>query len=210
MFGSKPLSVPESKDCLPGRDSPLEISGIHALSGRNFIPPYDANYQTLRVAMGCFWGVERLFWQLPGIYVTAVGYAGGSTPNPTYEEACSGYTGHTEVVQLVFDPSVIDLSEILHVFWENHDPTQGMRQGNDRGTQYRSALYLENESQLEMALASKQSFQEQLSKAGMGEITTEIRIESVFFFAEEYHQQYLHKNPGGYCNLRGTGVNCVA
>ena len=210
MFGSKPLSVPESKDCLPGRDSPLEISGIHALSGRNFIPPYDANYQTLRVAMGCFWGVERLFWQLEGIYVTAVGYAGGSTPNPTYEEACSGYTGHTEVVQLVFDPSVIDLSEILHVFWENHDPTQGMRQGNDRGTQYRSALYLENESQLEMALASKQSFQEQLSKAGMGEITTEIRIESVFFFAEEYHQQYLHKNPGGYCNLRGTGVNCVA
>ena len=210
MFGSKPLSVPESKDCLPGRDSPLEISGIHALSGRNFIPPYDANYQTLRVAMGCFWGVERLFWQLPGIYVTAVGYAGGSTPNPTYEEACSGYTGHTEVVQLVFDPSVIDLSEILHVFWENHDPTQGMRQGNDRGTQYRSALYLENESQLEMALASKQSFQEQLSKAGMGEITTEIRIESVFFFAEEYHQQYLHKNPGGYCNLSGTGVNCVA
>lgn len=210
MFGSKPLSVPESKDCLPGRDSPLEISGIHALSGRNFIPPYDANYQTLRVAMGCFWGVERLFWQLPGIYVTAVGYAGGSTPNPTYEEACSGYTGHTEVVQLVFDPSVIDLSEILRVFWENHDPTQGMRQGNDRGTQYRSALYLENESQLEMALASKQSFQEQLSKAGMGEITTEIRIESVFFFAEEYHQQYLHKNPGGYCNLRGTGVNCVA
>ena len=160
--------------------------------------------------MGCFWGVERLFWQLPGIYVTAVGYAGGSTPNPTYEEACSGYTGHTEVVQLVFDPSVIDLSEILRVFWENHDPTQGMRQGNDRGTQYRSALYLENESQLEMALASKQSFQEQLSKAGMGEITTEIRIESVFFFAEEYHQQYLHKNPGGYCNLRGTGVNCVA
>ena len=210
MFGSKPLSVPESKDCLPGRDSPLEISGIHALSGRNFIPPYDANYQTLRVAMGCFWGVERLFWQLPGIYVTAVGYAGGSTPNPTYEEACSGYTGHTEVVQLVFDPSVIDLSEILRVFWENHDPTQGMRQGNDRGTQYRSALYLENESQLEMALASKQSFQEQLSKAGMGEITTEIRIESVFFFAEECHQQYLHKNPGGYCNLRGTGVNCVA
>ena len=210
MFGSKPLSVPESKDCLPGRDSPLEISGIHALSGRNFIPPYDANYQTLRVAMGCFWGVERLFWQLEGIYVTAVGYAGGSTPNPTYEEACSGYTGHTEVVQLVFDPSVIDLSEILRVFWENHDPTQGMRQGNDRGTQYRSALYLENESQLEMALASKQSFQEQLSKAGMGEITTEIRIESVFFFAEEYHQQYLHKNPGGYCNLRGTGVNCVA
>lgn len=210
MFGSKPLSVPESKDCLPGRDSPLEISGIHALSGRNFIPPYDANYQTLRVAMGCFWGVERLFWQLPGIYVTAVGYAGGSTPNPTYEEACSGYTGHTEVVQLVFDPNVIDLSEILRVFWENHDPTQGMRQGNDRGTQYRSALYLENESQLEMALASKQSFQEQLSKAGMGEITTEIRIESVFFFAEEYHQQYLHKNPGGYCNLRGTGVNCVA
>ena len=210
MFGSKPLSVPESKDCLPGRDSPLEISGIHALSGRNFIPPYGANYQTLRVAMGCFWGVERLFWQLPGIYVTAVGYAGGSTPNPTYEEACSGYTGHTEVVQLVFDPSVIDLSEILRVFWENHDPTQGMRQGNDRGTQYRSALYLENESQLEMALASKQSFQEQLSKAGMGEITTEIRIESVFFFAEEYHQQYLHKNPGGYCNLRGTGVNCVA
>ena len=210
MFGSKPLSVPESKDCLPGRDSPLEISGIHALSGRNFIPPYDANYQTLRVAMGCFWGVERLFWQLPGIYVTAVGYAGGSTPNPTYEEACSGYTGHTEVVQLVFDPNVIDLSEILRVFWENHDPTQGMRQGNDRGTQYRSAIYLENESQLEMALASKQSFQEQLSKAGMGEITTEIRIESVFFFAEEYHQQYLHKNPGGYCNLRGTGVNCVA
>ena len=210
MFGSKPLSVPESKDCLPGRDSPLEISGIHALSGRNFIPPYDANYQTLRVAMGCFWGVERLFWQLPGIYVTAVGYAGGSTPNPTYEEACSGYTGHTEVVQLVFDPNVIDLSEILRVFWENHDPTQGMRQGNDRGTQYRSALYLENESQLEMALASKQSFQEQLSKAGMGEITTEIRIESVFFFAEEYHQQYLHKNPGGYCNLSGTGVNCVA
>ena len=210
MFGSKPLSVPESKDCLPGRDSPLEISGIHALSGRNFIPPYDANYQTLRVAMGCFWGVERLFWQLPGIYVTAVGYAGGSTPNPTYEEACSGYTGHTEVVQLVFDPNVIDLAEILRVFWENHDPTQGMRQGNDRGTQYRSALYLESESQLEMALASKQSFQEQLSKAGMGEITTEIRIESVFFFAEEYHQQYLHKNPGGYCNLRGTGVNCVA
>ena len=210
MFGSKPLSVPESKDCLPGRDSPLEISGIHALSGRSFIPPYDASYQTLRVAMGCFWGVERLFWQLEGIYVTAVGYAGGLTPNPTYEEACSGYTGHTEVVQLVFDPNVIDLSEILRVFWENHDPTQGMRQGNDRGTQYRSALYLENESQLEMAMTSKQAFQEQLNKAGMGEITTEIRMEPVFFFAEEYHQQYLHKNPGGYCNLRGTGVSCLA
>ena len=210
MFGSKPLSVPESKDCLPGRDSPLEISGIHALSGRNFIPPYDANYQTLRVAMGCFWGVERLFWQLPGIYVTAVGYAGGSTPNPTYEEACSGYTGHTEVVKVVYIPEQISLNELLKVFWESHDPTQGMRQGNDSGTQYRSAIFLEHaEPNAEQMIENSQfSYQQALNASGGGPITTEIKSGQTFYYAELYHQQYLSKNPNGYCGLRGTGVVC--
>jgi peptide-methionine (S)-S-oxide reductase len=209
MLFSKPIEVPSAEIALAGRDTPVQLSGKHALNGRSMLPPYPEGYKTLRVAMGCFWGVERLFWQLKGVWVTAAGYAGGSTPNPSYEETCGGHTGHTEVVQLVYNSDQISTSKILETFWENHDPTQGMRQGNDKGTQYRSALYLDDADQLELALVSKQDYQEQLSKAGMGLITTEIRTEPVFYFAEEYHQQYLYKNPGGYCNLRGTGVHCV-
>lgn len=209
MLFSKPTDVPSTEAALPGRDIPIQISGKYALNGHSMLPPYPDGLKALRVGMGCFWGVERLFWQLEGVWVTAAGYAGGSTPNPSYEETCGGQTGHTEIVQLVYNPDQISISKILDTFWENHDPTQGMRQGNDKGTQYRSALYLDDSEQLELALASKDDYQEQLSGAGMGLITTEIRTEPVFYFAEEYHQQYLYKNPGGYCNLRGTGVHCV-
>lgn len=210
MFSHKPSEVVSPESCLRGRAEALPISGVHTVNGRSFIPPYPAGFESIRVGMGCFWGVERLFWQLEGIWVTGVGYAGGTTENPTYEEVCSGYTGHTEIVQLVYSKENMKLERILKVFWEEHDPTQGMRQGNDRGTQYRSALYLDTAEQLETAILSRDKYQAELTKSGMGQITTEIRQEPSFYFAEEYHQQYLHKNPGGYCNLRGTGVACAS
>ncbi len=209
MFFSKPVDVPSTEACLPGREIPVQISGKHTVNGHSMLPPYENNLKTLRIGMGCFWGVERLFWQLEGVWVTAAGYAGGTTPNPSYQETCGGHTGHTEIVQVVYNPDQVSTSKILETFWENHDPTQGMRQGNDKGTQYRSALYVDDAEQLELALASKEAYQAQLGKSGMDLITTEIRIEPTFYFAEEYHQQYLAKNPGGYCNLRGTGVHCV-
>jgi peptide-methionine (S)-S-oxide reductase len=193
---------------LPGRDTPLSVSGMHAVTGRAMLPPFPEGHERLVLGLGCFWGAERLFWQLPGVYVTAVGYAGGLTPNPTYEETCSGLTGHAEVVQVVYDPAVIDLETLLRVFWEAHDPTQGMRQGNDVGSQYRSALYTTGDAQLATAERSRDRYQAALTQAGKGQITTEIAPLRAFYLAEEYHQQYLHKNPGGYCGLKGTGVSC--
>lgn len=209
MFRSKPLEMIPAQRCLPGRDQALFISGRHAVTGRAMLPPYDSAYETVRLGMGCFWGAERLLWQLPGVWVTAAAYAGGTTPNPTYEETCSGYTGHTEVVQVVYDPDQLPLADLLKVFWQAHDPTQGMRQGNDRGTQYRSAILVDSPTQLQIAVASQDAYQAELQKRGFGAITTETRVEPQFYFAEEYHQQYLHKNPAGYCGLRGTGVACV-
>ena len=178
------------KDALPGRSTPIKVTEPHFVNGHQLTPPYSDEFEKAMFGMGCFWGAERLFWKLSGVYVTAVGYAAGYTPNPTYEEVCSGMTGHNEVVLVVFDPESIDFQEILRVFWEGHDPTQGMRQGNDVGTQYRSGIYLEDETRLELALASRDYFQQQLGLAGFGEITTEILINQSFFYAEHYHQQY--------------------
>lgn len=193
---------------LPGRDSPLAVSGIHAVNGHSMLPPFPDGHEVIVLGLGCFWGAERLFWQLPGVHVTAVGYAGGITPNPTYEETCSGMTGHTEAVRVVFDPARIDVETLLRTFWEAHDPTQGMRQGNDVGSQYRSAIYTTGDAQHAAAQRSRDIYQYSLSQAGQGNITTEIAALTGFFLAEEYHQQYLHKNPGGYCGLKGTGVSC--
>jgi peptide-methionine (S)-S-oxide reductase len=195
------------EQALPGRDTPMRVPATHfALSGP--LHPEDPRLEQAVFGMGCFWGAEKRFWGLPGVKSTAVGYAGGFTPNPTYEEVCTGLTGHAEVVRIWFDPSAVSYSALLKVFWENHDPTQGMRQGNDIGTQYRSAVYWLGESQRAAAEESKGLFQERLQNAGFGEITTEIREAPPFYFAEEYHQQYLAKNPAGYCGLGGTGVSC--
>jgi peptide-methionine (S)-S-oxide reductase len=191
-----------------GRDTPLPISGIHAVNGESMLPPYPEGLSEIVLGMGCFWGAERLFWEMPGVHVTAVGYAGGMAPNPTYEETCTGRTGHAEVVRVIHDPEVVDLETLLQAFWEAHDPTQGNRQGNDIGPQYRSAIFTRDESQRERALRSRERYQEALTRAGGGAITTEIAPLDAFYFAEEYHQQYLHRNPGGYCNLRGTGISC--
>lgn len=193
---------------LPGRDTPLPISGVHAVNGRPMLPPFPEGHEVIVLGMGCFWGAERLFWELPGVYVTAVGYAGGVTPNPTYEETCSGLTGHAEVVRVVFDPGELDLTTLLRVFWEAHDPTQGMRQGNDVGSQYRSAIYTTSDAQQDAAERSRDAYQRALERTGRGRITTEIARLAAFYPAEEYHQQYLHKNPLGYCGLKGTGVSC--
>lgn len=193
---------------LPGRDTPLSISGIHHVNGASMCPPFPEGSEDIVLGLGCFWGAERLFWELPGVLVTAVGYAGGYTPNPTYEETCSGWTGHTEVVRVVYDPAVISLQSLLRVFWEAHDPTQGMRQGNDIGTQYRSAIYATSESQRQAAEQSREQYQHALKDAGGGEITTELAPLEAFYYAEEYHQQYLAKNPNGYCGLKGIGVSC--
>ncbi len=198
----------DPSQALPGRDTPLHISGIHAVNGRSMLPPFPEGHEVVVLGLGCFWGAERLFWQLPGVHVTAVGYAGGVTPNPTYEETCTGRTGHAEVVQVVFDPQERDLESLLRVFWEAHDPTQGMRQGNDMGSQYRSAIYTTHEAQLGAAKRSRDIYQHALAQAGRSKITTEVAPLTHFYLAEEYHQQYLHKNPGGYCGLRGTGVSC--
>ena len=199
-------ALPSAEQALPGRDSAVQVPAHHAVNSHPLQPPFPAGLQQAVFAMGCFWGAERRFWQQPGVYSTAVGYAGGHTPNPTYEEVCSGLTGHTEVVLVVFDPQVTDYAALLKVFWEAHNPTQGMRQGNDIGTQYRSAIYCMDEAQLQAALASQAQFQLALEKAGFGAITTEIAAAPPFYYAEAYHQQYLAKNPGGYCGLGGTGV----
>ncbi len=193
---------------LPGRESEMPVPDHHAVLGTPLKPPFPEGMEVAVVGMGCFWGAERVFWQAPGVHTTAVGYAGGFTPNPTYEEVCSGRTGHTEAVLVVFDPAKTSYEEILRLFWENHDPTQGMRQGNDVGTQYRSAIYWTSERQRELAEASRSAYAERLRRAGYPEITTEIAEAGPFYYAEDYHQQYLHKNPWGYCGLGGTGVSC--
>ena len=192
------------EEALPGRNTPIPTATHHFVSGRPLKGPYPAGTEICHFGMGCFWGAERLFWQVPGVWVTAVGYQGGYTPNPTYEEVCSGRTGHAETVMVVYEPDKVALADLLRLFWESHDPTQGMRQGNDIGTQYRSAIYTTTPGQLEEALRSKEAYGRALAERGMGPITTEIREAPPFYFAEEYHQQYLAKNPGGYCGLRGT------
>ena len=195
-----------AEDALPGRDQAIPIVHNHYVTGRSIQSPFADNLQQAVFAMGCFWGAERRFWQQKGVVSSAVGYAGGFTPNPTYDEVCSGLTGHTEVVLVVYDPKVISFQALLKVFWESHDPTQGMRQGNDRGTQYRSAIYCTDQNQLDQALASAESVQNLLQERGYGEITSEICQAPSFYYAEDYHQQYLAKNPNGYCGLRGTGI----
>jgi peptide-methionine (S)-S-oxide reductase len=196
------------EDALPGRDEAMTVPDRHEVLGTPLTPPFPEGLEQAVFGLGCFWGAERVFWRAPGVYTTAVGYAGGYTPNPTYEEVCSGRTGHTEAVLVVFDPKVTSYDELLRLFWENHDPTQGMRQGNDVGTQYRSAIYWTTEEQYEVAEASRQMFQRELEKSGYGEISTEIAQAGPFYYAEPYHQQYLAKNPNGYCGLGGTGVAC--
>lgn len=200
------LRLPSAAEALPGRAEPIATSSTHAVLNTPIKPPFPTGLQQIIFGMGCFWGAERLFWQLEGVYTTAVGYTAGLTPNPTYEEACSGLTGHNEVVLVVFDPDQLPLDELLRVFWESHDPTQGMRQGNDQGTQYRSGIYTSDPHQRVQAEVSKARFADALQAAGMGPITTEIAQATEFYYAEDYHQQYLHKNPGGYCGIAGTGI----
>lgn len=199
-------ALPTADQALPGRAEPLPVADTHYLNGNPIKAPFPAGLQQAVFGLGCFWGAERRFWQQPGVFSTAVGYAGGLTPNPTYEEVCSGLTGHTEVVLVVFDPQQTSFEALLKVFWEAHNPTQGMRQGNDKGTQYRSAIYCQGDAQLNAAKASQARLQAELDKAAMGSITTEIAEASTFYYAETYHQQYLAKNPNGYCGLGGTGV----
>jgi peptide-methionine (S)-S-oxide reductase len=210
LFGKKTLDMPSADAALPGRAAPIPTADAHFASGRLLKGPYPEGLETAFFAMGCFWGVERKFWQIPGVWVTAAGYMHGFTPNPTYEEVCTGHTGHTEAVMVVYDPKSVTYEDLLKVFWENHDPTQGMRQGGDIGTQYRSGLYPVNDAQAAAAAASKQAYQQALSAKGHGAITTEIAAAPEFYFAEDYHQQYLAKNPDGYCGLGGTGVACPA
>ena len=208
LFGDKTKLVAEA-DALEGHPTrPFPVSAVHAVNGGPMFEPFPPGSESAVFAMGCFWGVERIFWNLPGVLSTQVGYAGGYTPNPTYEEVCSGRTGHTEVVRVVYDPRSVSYETLLRTFWEGHDPTQGMRQGNDAGTQYRSAIYTANEAQAAAAEASRALFQERLAAARFGRITTEIAPAGPFWYAEDYHQQYLHKNPGGYCGIGGTGVSC--
>ncbi|MEY4254870.1 MAG: hypothetical protein RLZZ141_97 [Pseudomonadota bacterium] len=208
LFAKKSLDLPTADTALPGRAMAIPTARTHLLTGLPLKGPYGEGLEVAYLAMGCFWGVERVFWQLPGVALTAVGYGAGLTPNPTYEEVCSGRTGHTEVVKVVFDPSVISYEALLKTFWENHDPTQGMRQGNDIGTQYRSGVYPVDEVQAQIAEASRAAYQAALSARGLGRITTEILPAPEFFYAEDYHQQYLAKNPNGYCGISGTGVTC--
>jgi peptide-methionine (S)-S-oxide reductase len=202
------LAIPSPEQALPGRSATMPVPERHFVNGNPIAPPFPAGMELATFGMGCFWGEERKFWQADGVYSTAVGYAGGKTPNPTYEEVCSGLTGHAEVVLVVFDPRVTSYDAMLRIFWESHDPTQGMRQGNDVGTQYRSAIYAHSLAQLEAAERSRDAYQAGLTAAGYGTITTEIREAPEFYYAEEYHQQYLAKNPGGYCGIGGTGVSC--
>ena len=208
LFRDK-AAMPDEADALPGRDTrPFQVPETHFVLGTPLEPPFPEGVETAIFGMGCFWGAERDFWQAPGVYATAAGYAGGYTPNPTYEEVCSGRTGHNEVVLVAYRPSEISFDELLRIFWEGHDPTQGMRQGNDVGTQYRSGIYVTSDAQRQAAEASRDMYQERLSDAGYGEITTEIVDAPEFFYAEDYHQQYLAKNPNGYCGIGGTGVSC--
>ena len=202
------LRLPTPDEALPGRAQRMRVPARHFVLDAPLEPPFPTGLEMAVFGMGCFWGEERKFWTLPGVYTTAVGYAGGSTPNPTYEEVCSGRTGHAEVVLVVFDPAAIPYAQLLKTFWENHDPTQGMRQGNDVGTQYRSAIYCYGDAQQRAAEASRDAYQERLTAAGYGQITTEILPAPEFYYAEDYHQQYLAKNPGGYCGVGGTGVSC--
>ena len=204
------LRMPGADEALPGRDESMPRAGGHFVNGRPIAPPFPDGMTRAIFGMGCFWGAERAFWKLAGVYTTAVGYAGGFTRNPTYREVCSGQTGHTEVVLVVADPAAVPFERLLQVFWESHDPTQGMRQGNDAGTQYRSAIFTADAGQQRIACASRDAYQAQLTPAGFGPITTEIREAPPFYYAEDYHQQYLAKNPGGYCGLGGTGVRCPA
>ena len=200
MFFRKPAPPPAPEDCLPGRDMTMPVPDAHYVNGRPLVGPWPDGMDTLVVGMGCFWGAERFFWQMEGVYSTAVGYAGGTTPNPTYEETCTSMTGHTEAVLIVFDPTVVSVDDLMKVFWENHDPVQFMGQGNDVGSQYRSAVYTNSPEQAVAVAASKDRYQAQLTAGGFGDITTEIAEAGIFYYAEEYHQQYLAKNPGGYCN----------
>jgi peptide-methionine (S)-S-oxide reductase len=208
LFGRSKTRMPTPEEALPGRDRPLAVAERHAVLGAPLAPPYPDGTRIAEFALGCFWGAERDFWRTPGVVSTAVGYEGGYTPNPTYEEVCSGETGHAETVRVVYDPARISYAELLTVFWEAHDPTQGMRQGNDVGTQYRSAIFVRDDEERRAAEASRDAYQRALTRAGHGKITTEIVPAGEFFFAEDYHQQYLHKNPAGYCGLGGTGVAC--
>jgi peptide-methionine (S)-S-oxide reductase len=208
LFTNRKLRLPSKEEVLPGRATPMPVAARHVVLGTPMAPPFPAGLEQATFGLGCFWGAERKFWQLEGVYATAVGYAGGHTPNPTYEEVCSGRTGHAEVVRVVFDPRVVGYDALLRVFWESHDPTQGMRQGNDVGTQYRSGIYCYSEAQQRAAETSSASYQRVLTQAGFGVITTEIVTAPEFYYAEDYHQQYLAKNPHGYCGLGGTGVSC--
>ncbi|MEK6664854.1 MAG: peptide-methionine (S)-S-oxide reductase MsrA [candidate division NC10 bacterium] len=207
---SRKLQMPSPQEALPGRAERMAVPAEHVVSGARLEPPFPAGLELAMFGMGCFWGAERKFWETPGVYSTAVGYAGGFTPNPTYEEVCSGRTGHTEVVRVVLDPGKIAYDDLFRIFWENHDPTQGMRQGNDVGTQYRSAVYCYGAAPRRAADASRQAYQQMLTAAGFGPVTTEIREAPEFYYAEDYHQQYLAKNPLGYCGIGGTGVRCPA
>ncbi len=206
-FGREP-TLPDATDALPGRPTAMPVAAAHHVNGHPLTPPFPDGFEQAVFGLGCFWGAERVFWETPGVWTTAVGYAGGFTPNPTYEEVCSGRTGHTEAVLVVFDPSVVSYEQLLRVFWEGHDPTQGMRQGNDVGTQYRSAIYTSDAAQQAAAEASRDAFQPVLTAGHYGDITTEIAPAGTFFYAEDYHQQYLAKNPNGYCGLGGTGMSC--
>ena len=208
IFGFGNVAMVSEQDALPGRSETIRVPAAHEVLGNPLLPPFPDGLEQVVVGMGCFWGAERMFWTQPGVWTTAVGYAGGFTRNPLYEEVCTGRTGHTEVVLAVFDPAVISYAEMLRVFWEGHDPTQGLRQGNDVGSQYRSAIYWADDRQRQIAEASRDMFQQALDAAGAGPITTEIAPAGPFYYAEGYHQQYLHKNPGGYCGLGGTGVSC--
>jgi peptide-methionine (S)-S-oxide reductase len=208
LFSRTKTRIPTPDDALPGRDQPMRVPARHDVLGTPLEPPFPEGLEQMIVGMGCFWGAEKIFWQAPGVFTTAVGYAGGHTPNPTYDEVCSARTGHNEVVLVVFDPALTSYEAMLKLFWEGHDPTQGMRQGNDVGTQYRSGIYVFSDAQRAAAEASRDAYQERLTAAGLGEITTEIVDAPPFYYAEDYHQQYLSKVPNGYCGLGGTGVSC--
>jgi peptide-methionine (S)-S-oxide reductase len=207
IFSSKKLTLPEPSQALPGRDIEMRITNKHFVTGKPIAPPFPENLQQALFGMGCFWGVERKFWQFPGVFSTAVGYSGGYTPNPTYDEVCTGLTGHNEVVKVIYDPALTSHDKLLRLFWTSHNPTQGMRQGNDSGTQYRSGIYTYSQKQFEEALESKKCYQQLLTLAGFNEITTEIMPAGIFYYAEDYHQQYLAKEPMGYCGLGGLGVD---
>ena len=206
-FGHRLLTIPDPGDALPGRIEAMEEPGDHVVNGRPLVPPFPDGMETVVVGMGCFWGAERKFWEAPGVWTTAVGYSGGHTPNPTYEEVCSGLTGHNEVVLVVFDPTVVGFEGVLRIFWENHDPTQGMRQGNDVGTQYRSGIYVADDAQHAVAEAGRDAYAARLAGEGFAAVTTEVVDRTAFYYAEAHHQQYLARNPMGYCGIGGTGVS---